>query len=210
MQRVKARFSLIKRTYYDLGGAPAPPNPPGNEAAHARLEDAPDYCAVSYVWGDQPPTSSILLEDGNSLPITKTLFNVVKELSSSHASNRLWVDQICINQGDKVERAVQISLIGTIYRQARQVIGWLREPTNDSEIGIEFLCFLGNVESNSSFDSGPAFHELTEGVHGETEKIIAYLFSPDGKHIKAAAGLLQRPWFRRLWVIQEVLLSSGL
>lgn len=174
----------------------------------SRLEDAPDYCAVSYVWGDQQPTSSILLEDGNSLPITKTLFNAIKELSSSHTSNRLWVDQICINQRDEVEKDVQISLMGTIYRQARQVLGWLGEPTEDSEIGIEFLSFLGNSERNPSFDSAPAFQELTEGIHGEDK--LAYLFSPDGKHMKAADRLLQRPWFRRLWVVQEVLLSSSL
>lgn len=115
----------------------------------SRLQDTPDYRAISYVWGDQPPTSSILLEDGNSLPITKTLFNVIKELSSIHASNRLWVDQICINQGDEAERAAQISLMGTIYRQAHQVIGWLGEPTDDSKIGIEFLRFLGNVTRRS-------------------------------------------------------------
>jgi hypothetical protein len=42
--------------------------------------------------------------------------------------------------------------MGAIYRQARQVLGWLGEPTEDSEIGIEFLCFLGNVERNPSFD----------------------------------------------------------
>jgi hypothetical protein len=149
-----------------------------------------------------------LLKDGNSLPITKTLFNVVKELLSSHASSWLWVDQICINQRDKVEKAVQISLIGTIYRQARQVLGWLREPTTDSEIGIEFLCFLGNIERNPLFDSALAFQELTEGIHREDK--LAYLFSPNGKHMKAATRLLQRPWFRRLWVVQEVLLSSSL
>lgn len=149
-----------------------------------------------------------MLEDGYSLLITETLFNVIKELSSSHASNRLWVDQICINQGDEVERAAQISLMRAIYRQAHQVIGWLGEPTDDSEIGIKFLCFLGNVESNPSLDPGPACHEFTEGV--QTGEKIAYLFSPDGKHMKAATGLLQRPWFGRLWVVQEVLLSSGL
>ena len=158
----------------------------------SRLEDAPDYCAVSYVWGDQQPTSSILLEGGNSLPITKTLLNVVKELSSSHASNRLWADQICINQRDEVEKAVQISHMGTIYRQARQVIGWLGEPTEDSELGIKFLCFLGNMECNPSFDSVPAIQELTEEIHAEKDK-LEYLFSPYGKHMKAAARLLQRP-----------------
>lgn len=116
---------------------------------------------------------------------------MVKELSSSHASNRLWVDQICINQRDKVKKAVQISLIGTIYQQARQVLGWLGEPTKDSEIRIKFLCFLGNVERNPSFDSALAFQELIEGIHGEEK--LAYLFYPDSKHIKAAARLLQRP-----------------
>jgi hypothetical protein len=35
MQRVKARFSLIKRIiYYNLGGAPGPP---GNEAAQEKV-----------------------------------------------------------------------------------------------------------------------------------------------------------------------------
>ena len=173
----------------------------------SRLKDPPDYCAVSYVWGDQQPTSSILLEDGNSLAITETLFKVVKELSSSHASNRVWVDQICINQSDKAEKSVQISLMGTIYQQACQVIGWLGDPTDDTEIGIKFLCFLGNM-ADPSFDSVHFFQMLIEGVPGRDNSTGP--FSPDSKHMKAAACLFQRPWFKRLWVVQEVLLASNL
>ena len=55
----------------------------------SRLEDTLGYYAISYVWGNQQPTSSILLEDRNYLPITKTHFNVIKGLSSSHTSIRL-------------------------------------------------------------------------------------------------------------------------
>src|ERR1700709_841280 len=89
----------------------------------SRLEDTPDYYAISYVWGDQQPTSSIYLEDGNYLPITKTLFDVIKAVSSAHTHIRLWADQICINQEDEAEKVHQLKLMGTIYRKARQVIG---------------------------------------------------------------------------------------
>jgi len=65
------------------------------------------------------------------------------------------------------------------------------------------------VERKSSFDSGPCFKELTEEIDDEKYK-IAYLFSPAGKPMQAAARLLQRLWFRRLWVAREILLSSSL
>ena len=38
----------------------------------------------------------------------------------------LWVDALCINQKDHLERNNQVLLMGEIYRRAASVISWLR------------------------------------------------------------------------------------
>jgi hypothetical protein len=66
------------------------------------------YAALSYVWG----TSSA---DGEPWP--KTVLDAVtvtKELGLQY----LWVDRLCINQSDDVERAALISRMTTIYQEA--------------------------------------------------------------------------------------------
>ena len=41
----------------------------------------------------------------------------------------LWVDQICISQGDEAEKAVSIDMMYTIYKSARVVVIALDDVT---------------------------------------------------------------------------------
>jgi hypothetical protein len=178
----------------------------------ARLRDCPDYCALSYAWGEGSPTKSVMLPRGCPHPISETLFNGLKELSSNAKTIKLWVDQICINQKHPDEKVRQVRLMANIYSQARQVIAWLGDSTRNSDAGFKLLRVLGELKDHESdtddelrkIQFGQLFQELAEEVRVDS------LFDFSNTAWRGAASLVQRSWFSRLWVVQEVALSRDL
>src|SRR5438045_761334 len=84
------------------------------------LTTRPIYKALSYVWGD--PASSktpgnILILDGYPFPVTTNLRSALRHLRPPAGGNSicLWVDAVCINQGDPDERSQQVTLMRDIY-----------------------------------------------------------------------------------------------
>ena len=57
------------------------------------------YEAISYAWGSKSGIINITC-NGQSLTVTRNLEAALRALRSSSLERRLWVDQICIYQGD--------------------------------------------------------------------------------------------------------------
>ncbi|OAL57372.1 HET-domain-containing protein [Pyrenochaeta sp. DS3sAY3a] len=146
-----------------------------------------EYEALSYVWGDPKLTSNIFVRD-SVLPITRNLEAALRSLRLEEGSRLLWIDAICINQDDIAERTHQVQMMARIYNFARNVVVWLGPAGVHSEIGVKTLqWFFSPMELryNPPWESEPPF--------------------------LVAAGLrdiLERPWFRRMWVVQEAALSQ--
>jgi len=88
----------------------------------------PKYEALSYVWGS--PTGTIPFScDSKELLITPNCDEALRYLRLSDRSRTLWIDAICIDQGDSeesvLERNNQITLMGEIYRNAERTLCWL-------------------------------------------------------------------------------------
>jgi hypothetical protein len=69
-----------------------------------------------------------------------------KTLMTSLRSSRplIWIDYLCINQGNVEERTHQVALMSSIYSKAKTVIIWLGMPSNDSQLVIDFIKELGD------------------------------------------------------------------
>ena len=117
------------------------------------------YLALSYTWGcpygdeerhrqrgtviDWGSNSRALIlhqminghaTDGKALAIRPNLAHFLQETISSRlvsASSLIWIDAVCINQGDNVERGSQVKMMGEIYQHAKDVLIWLG-PSNAS------------------------------------------------------------------------------
>ncbi|BCR96682.1 HET domain-containing protein [Aspergillus luchuensis] len=134
------------------------------------------YEALSYVWGSPIRSRSIIL-GGYMLPVTESLYTALLHLRSKQLERILWIDAMSINQNDDSEKSKQIPLMRTIYAQARRVVVWLGEAHDHGERALETIACLGRKKVS----------EPVQGrVRVECEK------------------LLQRDWFRRIWVLQEV------
>ena len=151
------------------------------------LSEIPDYEAVSYTWGEPIFSASIECSSKGHLPITENLSKALFHLRLANRSRVLWIDAICINQQDPVERSHQVTLLRNTFQRAKNVVVWLGEDTGDAKKAFEIL---RAVDPSSS-----------------SKEDICSLISAD-RH-NALANLLGRSWFRRIWVVQELVCAKN-
>ncbi|CAO2647079.1 Nn.00g080010.m01.CDS01 [Neocucurbitaria sp. VM-36] len=84
------------------------------------------YRCLSYVWGPERDEETILL-NGKKFRCRKNLFSFLKAACFDHSmiSKALWIDAICIDQLNNLERNQQVARMGDIYSRATGVIAWL-------------------------------------------------------------------------------------
>jgi hypothetical protein len=161
-----------------------------------KLSEDLKYDALSYEWGQEGEMETILL-DGKLLSIPRSLYLFLKVLRASPDANAtpLFADAICIDQQNLQERASQVQLMGQVYTSARRVHIWL----GPERAGIGLLFKFCNVLKGSETDGK---------VRGRFEEIF-------GEHNEAAfqeavQAFTTCSYWRRLWVIQEILLAKEL
>jgi hypothetical protein len=195
------------------------------------LDQVPEYIALSYTWGpaqasatsiatpgsSPSPNSSIIPLHHDTINLNSSTFNVLPNLHTAlqyiiyaRPGQYLWVDSICINQGDLDERAAQVAIMDAVYTAAVETIIWLGEE---------------NEHTSSSL------HTIRTMAQGAEEKILDYarrqklgdVFVADDKELLVKNGLppmtsddwlhlgdlYSRTWFSRVWMIQEVALSKA-
>jgi hypothetical protein len=150
------------------------------------LQTAPAYEALSYCWGDLRLCTGILFnhEDGHErvFRITEDLATCLYSIMQSRELTTpayIWIDQICIDQGNIPERNSQVKIMIDIYRRASRVIVWLGQEAESA----------GRYQDSTGAGVVPT-HILP--IDDETGQ-------PDIRRIEDAS-VLARPWFRRLWV----------
>lgn len=154
------------------------------------LDRANPFHALSYTWGDTHDLRTITL-NGQHVQIRKNLYQFLSNLYTALRSPvKVWIDSICINQNDIAERNSQVAMMGEIYAAADSVYAWLGMPTGDSHK------VFGFVERSSSLRS-------------QREPYWKILHS-DPIAIEALHDLVNRPYWTRLWIVQEVVLAKRL
>ncbi|EME78365.1 uncharacterized protein MYCFIDRAFT_144752, partial [Pseudocercospora fijiensis CIRAD86] len=85
---------------------------------------APPFVAVSYMWGIKTRVQSITV-NGKSLDVTANCRYALWQAFRCPLvplDGHIWVDSICINQGDLREKSEQVKIMGSIYRKATNVL----------------------------------------------------------------------------------------
>lgn len=117
-----------------------------------------------------------------------------------------FVDAICINQSDMAERASQVTLMGHIYRNAKEVIAWIYLDDGDESWAITKGTRQVEIEQalrhfqQLEQDRRIAGQELTY----EEPKSLTELVK------MAKALILFSSYWSRLWIVQEILLARVL
>ena len=122
------------------------------------------------------------------------------------SSDYIWIDAICIDQGNLNERSSQVSLMGDIYFTAVKVIVWLGEDITDVQDFIELheklvpwavsAAYKAAQTPGAVFSTSPWDPELLEvlGVGLDRWKSLWMAY---------ARFYLTRRWFYRAWIVQE-------
>lgn len=187
--------------------------PPIHQALNGRLRvlDVPtndEYTALSYVWAQE---DSGTLERENRLIIHcddhlhearlgpncwSALWHLCKITRPSTLT--IWVDSICIDQKNDEEKKQQISLMCSIYRSAQKSYFWLGEATKDTNEAMDFL-------------SRDIITMNTSGVRNTfliVIKTLKYRITVQPyPHRSGLRDIFGRQWIKRLWTLQECLLS---
>jgi hypothetical protein len=163
------------------------------EIFHARLGSKPTYNALSYTWGQPSNPVSIACNDGCILLITQNCASALCRLRKDDTGTPLWIDAICIDQENLAERSQQVSIMRDIYRFAQQVIIYLGEREADDAVAMQYLSNYNREEEQALARS-----KLRPGRAVGTFEVD--LSSPIPRALQV---LYRRPWFERVWVLQE-------
>lgn len=138
-------YSPLDKSRREIRLANILPNPEPESDIHCELftvslDSGPYYNALSYVWGYAGDTSTIILNE-HPFTITKNLKAALRSLRSPYHEVRIWVDAVCINQGDDMERTHQVELMCDIYRSTKRTFVWLGDLERSSTDHYSGDCF---------------------------------------------------------------------
>jgi Heterokaryon incompatibility protein (HET) len=166
--------------------------------------------ALSYCWGSSEMPFSLDTPTG-TIPITASLNSALSRLRSSDGDRPLWADAVCINQEDAQEKEHQVPLMGEIYSCARKVLVDLGDATPGSSEALEMMDLYwrhnivhGIAISGQKLNFVESLQFLGMDVPESTQKTLP---PPDNPQWDCVRGFLRRPWFHRVWIIQEFILA---
>ncbi|KLU81867.1 hypothetical protein MAPG_00948 [Magnaporthiopsis poae ATCC 64411] len=152
--------------------------------------DCPEYETVSYLWGGEEGGSSLCRPVyvgpfWDVLFQTKNCYDMLRLLRPTRGIRLLWVDAVCINQNNIGERNQQVAKMAFIYGHALRVVLYLGPD------------MISPLRPSATYPTRRRLEELCrkEGLPP---------IHPDIRF----KDVLKRRYFRRVWVIQELLLSK--
>jgi Heterokaryon incompatibility protein (HET) len=158
------------------------------------------FTALSYTWENQAQYRPLLIS-GQTIVVTPNVEAFLRAAQRAHqlwkstrseipkpefldANDLFWIDAVCINQADDEERGSQVAMMRRIYESAHSIPIWLGEPRNLTRQALKFIEHVA------------AGNEATPVSADETKEIVTSLVE-----------LLERPNWRRSWVLQDVRLQ---
>ncbi|CAG5166866.1 uncharacterized protein ALTATR162_LOCUS6989 [Alternaria atra] len=164
------------------------------------IAGAPHYYTASYVWGKRKYAGVTVNVKTGRLPILDSLvpfLQMVTHHGDFKGTDWWWIDSLCINLGDSREREKQVRIMAEIYKKARRAIVWLgeeKDDTSDCTDAIDFMHYLSTLQI---------------AFNGDDIAMRKKLENPEFTNKCAAvSNLLARPWWTRVWTLQEFVLPK--
>ncbi|EHK50796.1 hypothetical protein TRIATDRAFT_185630, partial [Trichoderma atroviride IMI 206040] len=156
------------------------------------LETSPPFTALSYLWGNAAEKVDIEV-NSQLFPVTSSLALALRHITCHWRQQfpcrpivefRLWADALCINQNDVKEREEQVKLMATLYSTAEIVMSSLGPSTEAMKVTFDTLHLADVGLPDDQFDANKSWRLLRE--------------------------FLYMPYWRRAWVVQELVLAKSL
>lgn len=161
-----------------------------------------DFEAVSYCWESDVRNKTILV-DGCIVWVPTNLEAMLRELRKlpeAVSGAAFWIDGLCINQTDILEKNQQVGMMQQIYFEALSVVVWLGPSVQGTGEAVEILRTLRRAASGSTLTVSQG-DNIFQNVHANS-------FS--GFQWMSVLGLWSRNYFKRMWIIQELAANKRL
>lgn len=191
--------------------------------------DGPIFSALSYTWGTKRHEVPISV-NGKDWYVTENLFMALFHLRSREVPLVLWVDAICVDQHNDDEKSWHVRQMRQIFMEAENSLLWLGTGSPDTSAALEMLSSIGDKaaalgspaeiwgdavsskivsllqeaseqDRRTSHSNDESLSTLMQDIIRRNEK--SYHFPEP-----ATLDILGRPWWSRVWVLQEVAVSK--
>ncbi|KAF2773755.1 heterokaryon incompatibility, partial [Teratosphaeria nubilosa] len=153
---------------------------------------SPRYLALSYAWGE-PRSRPKALVNGQHVEIPENLSRALETLETSDFAEKglkFWTDAICIDQANLEERNRMVARMQDIYKHSQDVVVWLGPAANDSDMAMDFINDLAAAWRSNATSA--------------TQHLQNVLGQSGDRLFPALASLIERPYWSRVWIIQEL------
>lgn len=179
------------------------------------------YEALSYTWGDQKNRLDIVI-NGQTTAVGRNLHAALNLFRNSEVL--LWVDAVCINQEDNVEKSKQVDMMATIYSYAKKTRVWIGSAEGDSDNVMQNLARIGRTvidrEAYEPFITMAtlSIKEPSGAVQAENQaaELVQDLLEESLVNVEDSLSLLTgfcdlvaRGYWKRVWILQEIVLSRS-
>ncbi|ORY01801.1 heterokaryon incompatibility protein-domain-containing protein [Clohesyomyces aquaticus] len=174
----------------------------------AKMNDLVDHTSLQYPLFGQgfPRPEGMISIDGTEVVVGGELYSALKRLRSLWETSEtsgsqgmaVWIDALCINQQDIQERNNHVTKMNIIYRNAKAVRIWLGDVVSDSDNGAFEALFRISGFLDQRFAAGDFKNYRT------LQRSFAANEEMQSIQWNCLSSMLNRAWFRRTWVIQEV------
>jgi hypothetical protein len=169
----------------------------------------PEYEALSYEWGSSAFGLPIAL-GGRWIFVRENLYWALQYLRYEKVVRVLWIDALCIDQENVVERNHQVTWMGEIYKRAARVVIWLglRKQLGSKERADGIM--LDTVKALQHL-SVPRKSKLSTLAGTED---IGFSFATESfpsqltRACRTVYDLFNMTYWKRLWILQEVLSAT--
>jgi hypothetical protein len=172
---------------------------------HAFIDTTPQplYETISYVCGDPSNKLPIIL-CGHGVQAMATSEAALRRMRLRDQPRTLWIDSICIDQNNTVERGHQVGMMYQIYSMTFRNLIWFG-PCDDSI--SEPIAAIEAIQQEIVIETRN-YADFQEVLFDEYSS-VRYSNTPLSKTVDHLAflRLLDNPWFSRLWIVQEVSLA---
>jgi hypothetical protein len=175
-----------------------------------------EFFALSYVWGDPTLTTRIHV-NGHDFAATNNLVaylrnarNFFRKEGDCTRSDPLWIDAICINQSDIPERNREVKRMDAVYKSAIMVAGWLGPSDESSSRALACARDIFQPLKKHMMDPNPNAWLRDSEVPMQLRDAISRKDTDQGlgnKVWNSLSALLDRTYWHRVWVVQELALG---
>jgi hypothetical protein len=164
------------------------------------------FTAISYCWGDFNNGGKLWFDDTSYLELGEAANEVLRKWATRTPKEYLWIDAVCLNQDDDVEKAQQVQHMREIYEKAESVM--ISLPTKYHGWGahaVKYVDFVASLLKRTPSTGSTVGKSAREAVL-KTEMIR---WCSKNAGINALARIVDTsPYLSRTWIIQEIVSAS--